>query len=330
MSSLKRSRPAALLERRVRPRKEEDSDVEGVENLSQDSDSDTPSEDGLGESASEDESADDHSESPSEDESQEEEEEDEDEEAEAAPKVDISQISFGALAKAHASISSGGGGKKNKKSSAAHDLIDSDIKQSIAERQAARDKAAVAAAKRSSKHAPMEVTSKKPVSRKRDIVEIPKSKARDPRFDPIPGMPETDEVRARKAYAFLDEYRETELQALKAVLKKEKDGRKQERMKREILSMESKKKTQERKDRERAVIEEHRKKEKELVKQGKQPFYLKRSEQKKQVLVEQFKGLSKKKVEHVIERRRKKLAHKEKKDLPYARRGAEGAEEGGY
>ncbi|KAB5575928.1 hypothetical protein GE09DRAFT_1093973 [Coniochaeta sp. 2T2.1] len=321
MSSLKRSRPAALLERRVRPRKEEDSDVEEVENLSQDGDSDAPSEDGLGESASEDESADDDSES----------EEEEDEE-EAAPKVDISQISFGALAKTHASISSGGGGgKKNKKSSAAHhDLIDSDIKQSIAERQAARDKAAVAAAKRSSKHAPMEVTSKKPVSRKRDIVEIPKSKARDPRFDPIPGMPEMDEVRARKAYAFLDEYRETELQALKAALKKEKDSRKQERMKREILSMESKKKTQERKDRERAVIEEHRKKEKELVKQGKQPFYLKRSEQKKQVLVEQFKGLSKKKVEHVIERRRKKLAHKEKKDLPYARRGAEGAEEGGY
>lgn len=243
-------------------------------------------------------------------------------EGEAGPKVDISQVSFGALAKAHASMSSG----RKKKSSARHDLQDEDIKVSIAEREAARAKAAVAAAKRANKHAPMEVTSKKPVSRKRDIVEIPKVKARDPRFDPIPGMPEMDEVRARKAYAFLDEYRETELKELKAALKKEKDPRKQERLKREVLSMESKKKTQERKDRERAVIEEHRRKEKELVKQGKKPFYLKKSEQKKQVLLDQFASMSKKKVEHVIERRRKKLAHREKKDLPFARRGAESAQ----
>lgn len=238
--------------------------------------------------------------------------------------MDISQVSFGALAKAHASISSA----KKRKASAHHDLQDEDIKVSIAEREAARAKAkaAVAAAKRANKHAPMEVTSKKPVSRKRDIVEIPKVKARDPRFDPVPGMPEMDEVRARKAYAFLDEYRETELKELKAALKKEKDPRKQERLKREILSMDSKKKTQERKDRERAVIEKHRRKEKELVKQGKTPFYLKKSEQKKQVLLDQFASMSKKKVEHVIERRTKKLAHREKKDLPFARRGAESAQ----
>lgn len=314
MSSLKRSRPSALLERRVRPRKEEDSDVEEVENLTEDGDSSALSEGGQsGESsASEAEEASDDGENASEEESEE----------EVEPKLDISQVSFGALAKAHASISS----SKRKKSSVHRDLQDEDIKVSIAERQAARDKAAVAAAKRSSKHAPMEITSKKPVSRKRDIVEIPKIKARDPRFDPIPGMPEMDEVRARRAYAFLDGYRESELKELKAALKKEKDPRKQERLKREILSMESKKKTQERKDRERAVIEEHRKKEKELVKQGKQPFYLKKSEQKKQVLLDQFASLSKKKVEHVIERRRKKLAHKEKKDLPFARRGAESAE----
>lgn len=46
MSSLKRSRPSALLERRVRPRKEEDSDVEEVENLTEDGDSSALSEGG--------------------------------------------------------------------------------------------------------------------------------------------------------------------------------------------------------------------------------------------------------------------------------------------
>lgn len=61
MSALKRSRASALLDRRVRPRKEEDSDVD--ENLSGDSDSSTPSEDRAGKSgASEDEAADDDSE----------------------------------------------------------------------------------------------------------------------------------------------------------------------------------------------------------------------------------------------------------------------------
>lgn len=58
MSSLKRSRPTALLERRVRPRKEEDSEVEeDFQDLSQDGESEALSEDGQsGESgASEDE-----------------------------------------------------------------------------------------------------------------------------------------------------------------------------------------------------------------------------------------------------------------------------------
>jgi ribosomal RNA-processing protein 36 len=65
MSSLKRSRPSALLERRVRPRKEEDSEVEEeIENLSEDDSA--PSEDGAGESEhSEDDQASDNGENVS-------------------------------------------------------------------------------------------------------------------------------------------------------------------------------------------------------------------------------------------------------------------------
>lgn len=169
----------------------------------------------------------------------------------------------------------------------------------------------------------MEITSKKPVSRRRDIVEIPKTKARDPRFDPLPGAVPLDEDKARRAYAFLDEYRESELKELKAAARKEKDARKKEELQRAVLSMESKKKMQDRKDRAKKVIEEHRKAEKELVAQGKKPFYLKKAEQKKRVLVDEFSEMSKRKVDKVIERRRKKIAGKEKKDLPFARRGAE-------
>jgi ribosomal RNA-processing protein 36 len=178
------------------------------------------------------------------------------------------------------------------------------------------------------------MTAKKPVSRKRDFLtvtaETKKPQPRDPRFMPLgPGAStattgnKVDEIKARKAYAFLDEYRESEMQQLRAAIKKTKDPAQKEQLQRALTSMESRKKAQERKDRERAVLEEHRKKEKELVKQGKTPFYLKRSEQKKRVLVEQFQGLKKKQVDKVIERRRKKIAAKEKKLLPMARRGAE-------
>lgn len=151
---------------------------------------------------------------------------------------------------------------------------------------------------------------------------VPKKLVRDPRFENIDGGA-VDEERVRKAYSFLDEYREDEMKELRDTIKKTKDENVKERLKRKLLSMESKKKAQARKDKEAEVLERHRKEEKELVKAGKQPFYLKRSEQKKQVLMETYAGLKGKQLDHVIERRRKKVEGKEKKKLPFARRGAE-------
>ena len=46
-------------------------------------------------------------------------------------------------------------------------------------------------------------------------------------------------------------------------------------------------------------------KEKELVGEGKKPFFLKRSEVKKQLLVNQFEGMKKRQVDKVIERKEK-------------------------
>lgn len=173
-------------------------------------------------------------------------------------------------------------------------------------------------AKRSSKHAPTEVSSKKPVSRKREVIAVPKMEVRDPRFDPLSGP--IDEAKARKAYAFLDEYRKDEMKQLRAEIKKTKDPTKKEEMKRVVLSMESKMKTRERKDREAGVIAEHKRREKELVKQGKQPFYLKKAEQKKRFLIDQFAGMKKKQVDRTIERKRKKVVGRERKELDQMQR----------
>lgn len=193
--------------------------------------------------------------------------------------------------------------------------------------------------KRSSKHAPMEVTSKRQVTRRRDFLTVTaenkRAQPRDPRFMPLgPGAAAAssfagttgagvDEIKMRKAYAFLDDYRDDEMAQLRMAIKKSKNASEKEQLQRALLSMESRKKAQDRKDKERAVLEEHRMKEKELVKQGKTPFYLKKSEQKKRVMVAQFEGMKKGQVDKAIERRRKKVAGKEKKLMPWTRRGAE-------
>lgn len=171
---------------------------------------------------------------------------------------------------------------------------------------------------RSSKHAPTEISSKKAVSRKREVVPVAKREFRDPRFEPLSGY--VDEEKVRAAYSFLDDYREDEMKELKSAIKKTKDEEAKEKLKRALMSMDSKKKAQMRKQKEQEILDKHRKAEKELVKQGKQPFYLKRAEQKKRVLLDQFDELKGRKLDHVIERRRKKQEGREKKKMPFKRR----------
>ncbi|KAK3997672.1 hypothetical protein QBC44DRAFT_376678 [Cladorrhinum sp. PSN332] len=340
MSSVKRKMPpTSLLQRRVRPRYEPEPESDIEEDMNE-----APSEEGAGfeddEELSEDDelansSHENESESGSDIVDDDEEEEDEDED-EPVPKIDAAQLSFGALARAQASL---GNTDSKRKRRASHGSAVSNVsssKEYVNPRDKEREELRAAQKRfreqkqaRSSKHAPTEMSSKRQVSRKRDFLSegtLPKSQARDPRFMPLPSSsgsdPRIDEIKFRKAYAFLDEYRESEMVELQATIKKTKDPKQKEQLQKALISMESKKKAQERKDRERKVIEEHRKQEKELVKQGKTPYYLKKQELKKKVLEETFKGMKKGQVDKAIERRRKKVAGKEKKNLPFARRSA--------
>jgi ribosomal RNA-processing protein 36 len=174
---------------------------------------------------------------------------------------------------------------------------------------------------RSSKHAPTELSSKKAVSRKREVVPVIKRQFRDPRFEALGGP--VDDGKVKAAYSFLSDYREDEMKELKEAIKKTKDEDAKERLKRALMSMESRKKADLRKKKEQEILDRHRKEEKELVKQGKKPFYLKKAEQKKRVLMDQYGNLKGKQLDRVIERRRKKVEGKEKKRMPFARRGVE-------
>jgi ribosomal RNA-processing protein 36 len=171
---------------------------------------------------------------------------------------------------------------------------------------------------RSSKHAPTEISSKKAVSRRREVVQVAKREFRDPRFEPLSG--DVDEAKVRGAYSFLDDYREDEIKELKSAIRTTKDEDAKEKLKKALMSMESKMKAQMRKQKEQEILDRHRKEEKELVRQGKQPFYLKKAEQKKRLLLDQFGELKGKKLDHVIERRRKKQEGREKKKMPFKRR----------
>jgi len=89
---------------------------------------------------------------------------------------------------------------------------------------------------------------------------------------------------------------------------------------RKLKSMESKKQAQESKHRAATLVAEHKKRERQLIKQGKAPYFLKRSDQKKLLLVDKYSRLGEKELDHVIERRRKSKGAKARKNLPRSRR----------
>ncbi|PGH06647.1 rRNA biogenesis protein RRP36 [Blastomyces parvus] len=351
---------SSKLNQRVRARLEEDE----FEQFSNESASDEGLEEGesggeeLHESSSED-----HSEG---EEDEDEEEDDDDGDVEdSSSDIDpsLSAISFGALAKAQASL-----GKRKRLTASAGDISPKRAKipgrhsptpsasSSGEEREPEPElsefqKHLAANAKkprqklthRTSKHAPTIQSSRHAVSRKRTIIEPPAvPKARDPRFDSVVLNHSTNgnsstannaAIHARKNYAFLDDYRKDEIAQLRKQVstlqaKKHKtthDERELARLKRQITSMSDRQRTFERKEMEREVLVQHRRKERELIREGKksQPYFLKKGEVKKGAVAKRFTEMSGKEKQRALERRRKKVAGKERKEMPWGRRGAE-------
>jgi ribosomal RNA-processing protein 36 len=229
---------------------------------------------------------------------------------------EAAQRSFGALAKARA-IGESGRTKPSAKLSK-HDGDTWENNEAVERKAGRKDRRDF---NRSSKHAPTEISSKKAVSRKREVVSVAQRRFRDPRFENMDGP--VDDLKIRRNYAFLDEYVDDEIKELKDTIKVTRDDDARERLKKALLSKESKRKAQMRKDKRDEIIDKHKKEEKELVKQGKQPFFLKQKEVEKRVLLDQYGDLKGKQLDRVIERRRKKVEGKEKKKMPFARRGME-------
>jgi ribosomal RNA-processing protein 36 len=227
--------------------------------------------------------------------------------ADATAIAQLSKVSFGSLAKAQDEIlKQGGGSRKRKRGSDVADGQESQL-QALRERlrelkaqksnskttpghqrKSLREKdednedsdsdsssSDQPARARSSKHAPAIQSSKRTVTRNRQVIEVKKPVYRDPRFDPLTG-PKPDDSKLKKRYGFLDDYKASEMAEMRATIKKTKNAEEKEELKRKLLAMENQVKAQKAKDERQEVVSQHRKKEKELVKDGKKPYFLKK------------------------------------------------------
>jgi ribosomal RNA-processing protein 36 len=329
--------PAKLLNRNIRPSRvqpENDDDFD-------------LSEDGAeGENAGsaadfDDESGDDDDEAP----------EDDEEEEEDAVDGQLEKVSFGALKQAQDALSRKR--KRNEEANPAQDEKLEKIRERLREIKRRKESEAEAegkpkkkqASKKSDhkdedehdqdsdsdsdsgpeevgatgKHAPMAQSSRYEVTRKRQVIEVPKMKARDPRFDAMQQR-NAHTGNVDKAYGFLAEYQADEIAQLKTAMKTTKDPFEKDLLKRKIGSMENRIKAKAAKEREQEVLRRHRKDERQKVESGKNPYYLKKSELKEQALVEKYKGMKGKDREKAIDKKRKKDTQKEIKRMPEARR----------
>ncbi|KAF7591287.1 rRNA biogenesis protein rrp36 [Aspergillus hancockii] len=339
-----------LLNRRVRALPDEDEEVYSEESATEDKSADGRSDesgsDDLDDEALDesDDNSDSDEHSDLENEEDEEESEDDDNGADDDVQASLSSISFGALAKAQASL----GPKSKRKAKTVKPTEESpstsspldDIRARIREareqkRQESGKSKDSAKFTRSSKHAPMVQSSKYAVSRKRTVIEPPSvPKSRDPRFDPtvLGHNGRHDADAARKAYSFLDDYRSSELKELKERLAKTKNAHEKEELKREIRSTSDRLRAIENRRREDEILADHKKREKQLIREGKKsnPYYLKKSDLKKQVMLKKYENMNSKDRAKALERRRKKITSKERKEMPMERRmGGEVNDDGG-
>ncbi|KAL6270408.1 hypothetical protein ACE6H2_027319 [Prunus campanulata] len=172
---------------------------------------------------------------------------------------------------------------------------------------------------RANKNRPMEVSCKKPVTRFREIIQGSKKVVRDPRFESLCGTLDVDGFRKRYDFLFANEL-PAEREELQKQVKKSKDPEVIEELKKRVSWIDKQLKSESAKRTEAAILAKHKQKEREAAKQGKQPFFLKKSEIRKKRLMEKYKQLKGSgKLEAFIEKRRRKNAAKDHRYMPYRR-----------
>ncbi|KAF8742239.1 rRNA biogenesis protein RRP36, partial [Rhizoctonia solani] len=190
-------------------------------------------------------------------------------------------------------------------------------------------------AKRSSKHAPTEITSKRPVSRHRTVVDVPVIETRDPRFTPLTGQ--LSQSQYSRSYSFITDLQKNEAESLRASLTKARKQRAPwetiESLERALKRAESAIEKAKREERERVALEKVKKEEKEKRQGGKGAWFMKKSEKRELLLKAKFDDLAasggQNAVRKAIDKRKKKITQKEKKARPFSKAQARAFSQGG-
>ncbi|KAL3144478.1 hypothetical protein ABBQ32_004218 [Trebouxia sp. C0010 RCD-2024] len=173
--------------------------------------------------------------------------------------------------------------------------------------------------KRQNKNRPIEQSSKRPVPRHRQVLEVSNSKSRDPRFENLSGKFSTDQF--RKQYAFVyDEALPEEKKDLKRQLQGTKDPDSRQQLQTQLARVEQQIKEEQTRRQQQDQLKSHKAEEVAAVKQGKQPYFMKRSETKRQQLIARYKHLKATGgLEKVVQKRRRKNAMKDHRYVPASR-----------
>ncbi|XP_077210670.1 rRNA biogenesis RRP36-like protein [Tasmannia lanceolata] len=174
---------------------------------------------------------------------------------------------------------------------------------------------------RANKNRPMEISSKKPVGRFRQIIQVPKKVVRDPRFESLSGTLDVDGF--KKRYSFLFEVELPKERAkLQKLIKKSNDPKVIEELKNHVSWIDNQLNSGSAKGVNAKILSEHKKKEREALKRGKQPFYLKKSEIRERELAEKYNNLKAAgKLESFLKKKRRRNASKDHRYIPYRRTG---------
>lgn len=199
------------------------------------------------------------------------------------------------------------------------------------------------AEKRETKNAPTVMSTKRPVSRLRNVVDpVGPAKARDPRFDSLSAGPVNLDLH-QKSYNFLPSMYQKEVQSLRDTYGKLRRmeahhagprarsqqalqiREEREKVERALRRAESQQNERVRRERERSVKAEFKKENQRRVEAGKKPFFPKRAQFQEAVLRKRFEGLggddqagSSAALRKAMDRKRRKEAQKDKKSLDAA------------
>lgn len=132
-----------------------------------------------------------------------------------------------------------------------------------------------------------------------------------------------------KAYGFLEGYRDDEIATLKAELKKNvADPEERQQLKDVLQKLQNQRAQQKQKQVLGKVVHQKNKERREAISAGKSAYYPKQRELRELAAVERFKGLEAKgdaALDKALAKKRKRLAGKDRKKLPWQKRDNMGA-----